>query len=59
MSVMAFTPHAPKRIEPRLCAQCGASMLIVRIQPLGWGFQERTFECTDCKREETAIVKRA
>ena len=59
MSVTEFTRRAPKRVEQRLCAQCGGRMLIVRINPVGLGFDVRAFECTDCNREETVVVKRA
>jgi hypothetical protein len=34
-------------------------MWIVRIQPVGLGFDMRTFECPECKREATVVVKRA
>ena len=34
-------------------------MTIVRIERLGLGYDMRTFECPDCKREELKVVKRA
>ncbi len=61
MPVTAFTPHAPKPVPHANCSQCQRPMWIVRIQPVGLGLDMdmRTFECPECKREETVIVKRA
>jgi DNA polymerase III alpha subunit (gram-positive type) len=57
MSVTAITPRAPKYIESAMCPQCQRPMLIVRIQRVGLGYDMRTFECPQCKREEAAVVK--
>ena len=32
-------------------------MWIVRIQPVGLGFAMRSYECPECEREETVVVK--
>ena len=55
----AFTPHSPKRIEGDLCPQCQMPMGITRIELLGLGYDMRTLECRECKREELKVVKRA
>ena len=56
----AYTPHSPpKRIEGDLCPQCQMPMGIIRIEQLGLGYDMRTFECLECKRQELQVVKRA
>ena len=59
MPATAFTPHTPKPIPLATCPQCQRPMWIVRIQPVGLGFDMRTFECPECKRDATVVVKRA
>jgi hypothetical protein len=54
-----YTPHSPKRIEGDLCPQCQMPMGIIRIEQLGLGYDLRTFECLECKRQELRVVKRA
>jgi hypothetical protein len=56
MPFTAYAPHAPKYVEA-MCPQYQRSMLIVRIQRLGFGYDMRTFECPQCKCEEAAVVK--
>jgi hypothetical protein len=34
-------------------------MRLVRTERLGLGYDMRTFECPECKRDEMAIMKRA
>jgi hypothetical protein len=34
-------------------------MLIISIEPLGLGYDLRTFECRECQREEMKVVHRA
>jgi hypothetical protein len=56
----AFTPHAAKPIpHAAMCPQCQKPMGIVRIQTVGLGFDIRTVECSECKRKETVVAKRA
>jgi hypothetical protein len=56
----AYTPHSPqKRIEGDLCPHCQMPMGIIRIEALGLGYEMRTYECLECKREELQVVKRA
>jgi DNA polymerase III alpha subunit (gram-positive type) len=57
MTVTTITPRAPKYLERAMCPQCQRLMLIVRSQRLGLGYDMRTFECPQCKREEAAVVK--
>jgi hypothetical protein len=52
----AYAPHAPRYMEA-MCPLCQRPMLIVRIQRLGLGYDIRTFECPQCKREEAGVVK--
>jgi hypothetical protein len=33
-------------------------MGIIRIERLGLGYDMRTFECLECKRQELQVVKR-
>jgi hypothetical protein len=55
----AFTPHSPTRIFGPLCPKCGTAMLIIRIEPIGLGYDLRTFECSECQRQEMKVVNRA
>jgi hypothetical protein len=60
MTHMAYTPHSPpKRIEGDLCLRCQMPMGIIRIEQLGSGYDVRTYECLECKRQELQVVKRA
>jgi hypothetical protein len=59
MPQIAYTPPTPKHIEPAICPKCQTPMGIVRIERLGLGYNMRTFECSNCKREEMAVVKQA
>jgi hypothetical protein len=54
-----YTPHSPKRVDGPLCPKCGTAMLIISIEPLGLGYDLRTFECRECQREEMKVVHRA
>jgi hypothetical protein len=56
----AHTLHSPpKRIEGDLCPQCQMPMGIIRIEALGLGYDMRTYQCLECKREELKVVKGA
>ena len=57
MPVATHTPHALQYVERAMCPHCQRPMLIVRIERLGLGYDMRTFECPQCKREEAAVVK--
>jgi hypothetical protein len=54
-----YTLHSPKRVDGPLCPKCATAMLIIRIEPLGFGYDLRTFECSECHREEMKVVNRA
>jgi predicted RNA-binding Zn-ribbon protein involved in translation (DUF1610 family) len=41
------------------CAQCGAPMLIARIEPLQPAYQSRTWECPKCGHECATVVQRS
>jgi len=45
-------------IGQRRCPKCGMIMLVAQIEP--WnedGYDQRTFECTNCAYGETEIVQ--
>ena len=48
-----------RRIENPTCPQCSRPMWLVRIERLGLGYDMRTLECRECKREAAVVVKRA
>jgi hypothetical protein len=55
-------PLRPDRTEPpiglRRCPNCGVPMFLACIQPTDkTGYDERTFECTQCDYAETDIVQ--
>ena len=54
-----YTLHFPQRVDGLLCPKCGTAMLIISIEPLGLGYDLRTFECRECQREEMKVVHRA
>jgi hypothetical protein len=47
------------RVDGPLCPKCGTAMLIISIEPLGLGYDLRTFECHECERQEMKVVHRA
>lgn len=51
------TANLEKLIELPACAGCGGLMLLTRIDPDHPDHEKRTFECTACKREQSAVVK--
>jgi hypothetical protein len=53
------TLHFPQRVDGPLCPKCETAMLIISIEPLGLGYDLRTFECRECQREEMKVVHRA
>jgi hypothetical protein len=54
-----YTLHFLQRVDGPLCPKCGTAMLIISIEPLGLGYDLRTFECRVCQREEMKVVHRA
>jgi transposase len=52
-----FIPSPLKIIERRRCPNCGATMMMTRIEPTGLGTDQRTFECDQCGHEEELLVK--
>jgi ribosomal protein S27AE len=45
-------------IEVRRCPKCGVAMFLACIQPTDkTGYDERSFECTQCDYAETEIVQ--
>ena len=44
-------------IERRRCPNCGARMMLTRIEPAGLATDQRTFECDQCDHEEKLLVK--
>jgi hypothetical protein len=57
---MPGTPHqlALSANERPPCSHCGTPMWIVRIEPVGRNYNERTFECPKCEQTETIIVNK-
>jgi hypothetical protein len=53
---VAASPLA-RRVDNPMCPQCCRPMWIVRVDRLGLGFDLRTLECRQCKRETTVVVK--
>jgi hypothetical protein len=48
----------PQEVENPSCSKCGRPMLIVRIEPSDKpGYDQRTFECSECDVMMLAIVK--
>jgi hypothetical protein len=48
-----------RRVDNPICPRCSKPMWVVRIERLGLGFDMRTLECRECKREATVVVKHA
>jgi hypothetical protein len=48
-----------RRVDNPICPQCSRPMWIVRVERLGLGYDLRTLECRECKREATVVVKHA
>ena len=57
-STVSASPLA-RRVDNPICPQCSRPMWIVRIECLGLGYDMRTLECRECKREATVVVKHA
>jgi hypothetical protein len=55
----AYTQELPNYVKHLVCPHCQMPMKIVRIEGLGLGYDMRTLECLECKREEAVVVKRA
>jgi hypothetical protein len=51
-----FIPSPLKIIERRRCQNCGATMMMTGIEPIGLGTDRRTFECDQCGHEEELVV---
>jgi hypothetical protein len=48
-----------RRVDNPICPQCCRPMWIVRVERLGLGYDLRTLECRECKREAAVVVKHA
>ena len=46
-----------RRVDNPICPQCSRPMWIARVQRLGLGYDLRTLECRECKRDATVVVK--
>ena len=51
-----FIPSSLKIIERRRCQNCGATLTMTGIEPIGLGTDRRTFECDQCGHEEELLV---
>ena len=51
-----FIPSPLKIIERRRCQNCGATLIMTGIEPIGLGIDRRTFECDQCGHEEQLLV---
>ncbi len=56
---MKLSEHRIPKSESiaRSCPNCGKRMWLARIVPCKPDHDERTFECPQCDRSETLIVK--
>ncbi len=52
-----FIPSPLKIIERRRCQNCGATMMMTGIEPVGLRTDRRTFACDQCGHEEELLVK--
>jgi hypothetical protein len=52
-----FIPSPLKIIERRRCQNCGTTMMMTGIEPMGPGTDRRTFACDQCGHEEELLVK--
>jgi hypothetical protein len=54
-------PHTPipppAMVDFPICNNCGALMQLARIEPDEPEYERRYFECTDCGKSETLVVK--
>jgi hypothetical protein len=51
-----FDPKTP--VGQRRCPLCGVIMLLSQIDPTDQeGYDERTFECSECAYAETVTIK--
>lgn len=57
MPQLQFIPSPLRIIERRRCPNCGAEMMMARIEPIGLGIDQRTFECDRCEHNEQLLVK--
>jgi hypothetical protein len=57
MPQFQFTPSPPQIIAKPKCQNCGAGMMLTRIEPMGLGTDQRTFECDQCGHSEELLVK--
>ena len=46
-----------RRVDNPICPQCSRPMRIARVQRLGLGYDLRTLECRECKRDATVVVR--
>ena len=49
-------PRSQDIVHP-MCAQCGVSMWLSRIEPDEPGSEKRMFECQACQNEAIEVVK--
>ena len=60
MRQVPHMPLAPKLIAPAMCPHCQEPMwIITRIERLDLGSYMRTFECSDCEREQMVVFRQA
>ena len=57
MPQLQFIPSPLKIIERRRCQNCGATLTMTGIEPMGLDTDRRTFECDQCGREEELLAK--
>jgi len=55
--VLPHAPVQPQPIERPPCPQCGAQMMVERIQPHAPGIEERTYQCAKCRFIEKLLIK--
>jgi DNA-directed RNA polymerase subunit M/transcription elongation factor TFIIS len=51
-----FIPSPLKIIERRRCQNCGTTMMLTAIEPIGLVTDRRTFACDQCGHEEELLV---
>ena len=56
MPQLQFIPSPLKIIERRRCQNCGATLIMIGIEPIGLVTDRRTFECDQCGHEEELLV---
>lgn len=57
MTQIKFTPTGPPNAENPDCPKCGKKMSLARIEPEEPAHDRRAFECPQCNRSESVVVK--